>query len=197
MAVETEAKMKVPSHMATREKLRQLGATPAGEHREINTFFDTHDRSLVSADKGLRLRVNRNITSGHSEAIVTFKGPRLGGKFKSREETEFTVDSPENVAAMLTMLEFEQVLSFEKKRESWKLEGCKVELDEVPHLGTFVEVEGPGDAQVTTVREKLGLGSAPIVTASYAAMLTTHLQEHGMSDRVVVFPNTTDPKTVK
>jgi adenylate cyclase, class 2 len=193
MAVEIESKIKVENHEQVRAKLSELGAKPAGNYLEINTFFDTHDRSLVAADKGLRIRINQNVTDNTKESIVTFKGPRQKAKFKSREETEFTISSPENASAMLKMLGFEQVLRFEKKRESWIVDRCRVELDEMPQLGKYVEVEGPSDASVTAVREKLGLGGAPTVHASYAAMLTTYLQEIGSSDRNIGFHQS--PKT--
>ena len=61
------------------------------------------------------------------------------------------------------------------------LDSCRVELDEIPHLGRFVEIEGPSDEVVMKVREKLGLGSLTLIKASYVAMLSAHLQERGES----------------
>ena len=43
---------------------------------------------------------------------------------------------------------------------SWKLGGCTVELDELPHLGTFVEIEGPSEAAILKVRDQLQLDRA-------------------------------------
>jgi adenylate cyclase class 2 len=83
------------------------------------------------------------------------------------------------------------MLSFEKRRETWKLGGCKVELDELPYLGSFVEVEGPADQEVMTVRDRLGLSDRPIVRSSYIALLMGYMQERGQTRRVVTFADAT------
>src|SRR4051812_45455811 len=187
MPVEIEAKMKVPDHASPRAQLQQLGATKVGEFLEINTFFDTEDRSLLAADHGLRIRVKRDVKTNTEEFILTLKGPRLHGQLKSREETEVTVANARDMTTILEQLGFRVVLSFEKRRESWTLGGCHVELDEVPHLGTYLEIEGPGEEKVMKVREQLGLSDRPLVKASYIALLMTYLQEHGQSGRQVRF----------
>jgi len=187
MPIEIEAKMKVPDHASVRAMLKEAGATKSGEFLETNTFFDTEDRSLLAADRGLRIRQNRNTGSGREEFILTLKGPRLHGQLKSREETEVTVGDVRMMTSVLEQLGFRVVLSFEKKRESWLLNGCHVELDEVPHLGTYVEIEGPGEEKVMNVREQLRLSDRPLVKASYIALLMTYLQEHGQTDKHVRF----------
>jgi adenylate cyclase class 2 len=187
MAVEIEAKMKVDSFDAVRAKLRESGASGPNEHFEVNTFFDTEDRSLLAADEGLRLRRDRDVADGAEKNIITFKGPRQPGPLKSREEVEVDVSESTRAVQLLERLGYLRTLSFEKRRESWKLDNCKVELDEVPHLGRFVEVEGPDEASVMKVREKLGLASRPIVKSSYIALLMSHLQERGQATKTVTF----------
>jgi adenylate cyclase class 2 len=190
MPVEIEAKMRVKSLDAVREKLKQTGATQKSRVVEVNTFFDTEDRSLLAADQGLRLRVNRPVDGGDASYIITFKGPRLHGQLKSRDETELVVASDRDAISLLQCLGFSRVRSFEKRRESWSLQDCKVELDELPNLGSFVEVEGPSDEVVMKVRDLLGLSNEPIVRASYIALLTTYLQEKGLqAQREIVFAN--------
>jgi hypothetical protein len=67
------------------------------------------------------------------------------------------------------------------------LNGCEVELDILPRLGTFVEIEGPRDEIVLKVREQLQLTDRPLVRASYVAMLMTNLQEAGDPSHEVLF----------
>src|SRR6185436_11634128 len=100
MPIEIEAKMKVPDHAPVRAKLQQLGAKKVGEFLETNTFFDTRDKSLLAADRGLRIRQNRNRTRGSEEFIVTAKGPRLHGEMKSREELELKVSDGEAMSKL-------------------------------------------------------------------------------------------------
>ena len=179
MAVEIEAKMAVEDLQAVRATLERHGAARLGAFLETNTFFDSEDRSLMAADKGLRLRLSRNTETGDEDHILTWKGPRQHGPLKSREEVEVAVEGSAEAARLLECLGFQRMISFEKRRESWTLEGCRVELDEVPYLGTYVEVEGPDDNTVMRVRRLLGLENRPLIKYGYVALLQGYLQERG------------------
>jgi len=187
MPVEIEAKMKVDDLGLVRDRLKAAGATPIGEYLERNVFFDTADRSLLTADQGLRIRLAQGTGGGDPVCTITFKGPRLHGQLKSREETEVTVGNYDNAVTLLKCLGYGRVLSFEKRRQSWSIGGCRVELDELPHLGPYVEIEGKSEETVLKVRDMLQLSDRPLVKTSYIALLITHLQEHGQSTREVVF----------
>lgn len=187
MPVEIEAKMKVPDLATVRTRLRECDGKFQSSVLETNTFFDTEDRSLLARDQGLRLRHTRDAQTTAEAATITFKGPRLHGALKSREERELTVGSAKDAMALLEALGFSRVLTFQKRRESWLLHGCRVELDELPYLGVFVEIEGPREQTVIMVRETLHLADHPLISASYIALLMAHLQERGINDRVVVF----------
>src|SRR5439155_26546781 len=113
--------------------------------------------SLRPGGNGLRLRRNRDESTGEDTYVITFKGPVAAGDLKVREEIELTVDSRRNTIDLLARLGYRVELSFEKRRETWTLDGCKVELDELPQIGRFCEVEGPDEATVNRVRETLDL----------------------------------------
>jgi len=186
MAVEIEAKLKVEDLSVIRQRLQNTGAQQLGEAMETNVFFDTEDRSLLAADEGLRLRQTLKAT-GEKEFVITFKGPRMQGNLKSRKEVEVGVTDFANAAELIEVLGYHRVLSFEKKRETWRLDHCNVELDELPILGTFVEIEGPSESHVVKVQDKLALSDHKMIKPSYIAMLMTHLAEHGKSSRNVTF----------
>jgi predicted adenylyl cyclase CyaB len=185
--IEIEAKLSVPDHEQVRARLRDLGAQPVGSCLETNTFFDTEDRSLLAADEGLRLRKREDDETKRNTFSVTYKGPRRHGQLKSRDEVEMNVGSDRDAAMLFSRLGFLRVLSFEKRRESWKFGGCSIELDTLPHLGTFVEIEGPSEPMVLQVREQLQLSDRPLVKNSYIALLMTHLQDRGDTSRTVTF----------
>jgi adenylate cyclase class 2 len=189
MPVEIEAKMKVPDHGTVRARLADTDAQLKSAVLETNTFFDTKDHSLLAKDQGLRLRHSRDLQTHAEASLITFKGPRLQGQLKSREERELTVGNAKDAMALLESLGFSRVLTFQKRRETWLLHDCHVELDELPYLGTFVEIEGPAEQIVLQVRESLRLGDRPLIKASYIALLMAHLQERGINDRVVIFPS--------
>lgn len=192
MPVEIEAKMKVADHEPLRRRLQELGAEARGRFLEVNTFFDTDDRALLAGDKGLRLRRNRNLDTLEEQFVITFKGPRLNGKVKTREELELAVGDGDAACELLEKLGFHRMLSFEKRRDRFRIDDCSVELDELPHLGCYVEIEGPAEAEVLRVREKLGLASTHLVRASYIALLMAWLQERGRHGKDVVFESGPD-----
>lgn len=188
MPVEMEAKLKVDRLEPTRQRLQQLGAVRTGNHLETNALYDTTDAALEKADRGLRIRSRVDLDDGSEDAILTFKGPGQPGPFKNREEIETHVADPNAMAGVLNALGYHEVLSFQKKRESWGLEGCHVELDEIPHLGCFVEIEGASETIITDLQRKLGLEGIASIRKSYIGLLLKWLKEQGREERTIVFP---------
>ena len=190
MAIEIEAKMRLHDQAGVIAQLESLGAAKLDELSETNSYFDTAEGELKSTDQGLRTRVEVTGAGTADERVVTkitHKGPRAMGQLKSRFETEVVVDNARDAALLLGALGFHHVLSFEKRRVRYDLDGCRVELDELPILGRFIEIEGPSDDAVNAVRQKLGLGDEPIIRSSYIAMLRTHLQESHSTEAMIRF----------
>jgi adenylate cyclase class 2 len=173
MPLEIEVKLRVEGHEEIVEKLKELGAKHEGLVRETNIFFDRNGGELRKQDRGLRVRL------AGGTALVTVKGPAGTTGLRAREAFDIHCEPVEQVVPLLEALGFERVMSFEKDRDSWEMEGCKVELDTLPHFGKFLEVEGPSEEAVGTVQEKLGLGGLPPVRESYSAMVGQFLRERG------------------
>lgn len=186
MNVEIEAKMRLTDRPAIERRLKELGAERAAELLEINTYFDTDQRQLKSSDQGLRVRIEET-ADGQRQATITHKGPRAHGRLKSRSETEVAIADANDAAQLLRALGYMPVLSFEKRRRRWRLDGVHVELDVLPYLGAFIEIEGPSDEAVLGVREKLGLNDTPLIRASYIAMLMSYIRENQLRTQSVRF----------
>ena len=187
MAIEVEAKMRLINLPELQAALARHGAKRGPTLAEVNTFFDTPNGQLKTSDQGLRIRVEQEINGEHQITTITHKGPRAHGKLKSRMETEVRVLDPVAAAELLRALGYVRVLAFEKRRSRWLLDKCHVDIDTLPYLGDFVEIEGPSDSQVLAVREKLGLGAQPMIRASYIAMLMTYLTDHGIHNSNIRF----------
>jgi adenylate cyclase class 2 len=156
---------------------------------ETNHIFDRPDGSLRARGYGLRIRSARDTATGEQSHTLTLKGPVAAGPFKSREELEVRISDADTAASMLQQLGFVRILCYQKRRESWRLEECRVELDEPPHIGLFVEIEGPDEAAIRFVRDRLGLADAVHEKASYVPMLMAYCQEHGIADRMLPLPD--------
>ena len=183
MPNELEAKMKVTDLARVRARLVELDAKWLTNRREVNAFFDTAEGALLSRDSGLRLRMNAN-QDGSREVVLTFKGKQIESDgLKNREEIEVVVDDLDRTRLLLSRLGYLPGLQFEKKRESFELLGCRVELDELPPpIGTFVEIEGESKADIDVVRERLGLLDEPLITTGYAGMIDAHLGNNGKGE---------------
>ncbi len=187
MSWEIELKLRVSSHDPVREKLRKHSAAPAEKVLEVNDIFDRPDGVLRRRGVGLRIRSTRPEIGGDELTILTVKGPRVPGVVKSREEVEFAVPSAETASRALNLLGFVRVLRYQKRRESWRLGECLVELDEPPHIGMFVEIEGPDEKTILAMRRALDLDDAEPVAESYVHLLAAYCEAHGVTDRVVEF----------
>ncbi|MCE9592097.1 MAG: class IV adenylate cyclase [Planctomycetes bacterium] len=186
MTIEIEAKMRVDDRAALEERLAKAGARAGPVIHETNTFFDTAKGTLKRSDQGLRIRVE--VTGDNKRTVtITHKGPRDQGRIKRRMETELIVNDDRTASEMLTALGYAVVLSFEKTRRRWELDGCHVDLDTLPYLGDFVEIEGPDDQAVLAVREKLGMGASPLIRASYISILIDYLTQHHIESQHVKF----------
>jgi predicted adenylyl cyclase CyaB len=189
MAIELEAKIRVDSHERVTAALRSAGARHVADMLEDNLFLDTEDHDLRIAGCGLRVRVHHFADGTCPAARVTWKGPRTPGAIKSRPETEFGVDDAMAAISLFESLGYQATLRFEKRRSRWQLDGCTIELDELPHLGFFVEIEGPDEATIRKVQQTLRLTDEPLTTDSYAGMLTEYLRSHGITSPHIRFKN--------
>jgi adenylate cyclase class 2 len=176
--LEIEAKFAVADHVDLRRRLEAAGGQYIGRAQESNRFFDRPDGALRDAGCGLRVRAIRAIDGPPRAATITFKGPRQPGELKIRPEHEVEVSDADAAAELLAHLGFVEFFRFEKRRETWKLDDCRVELDEVPRLGLFVEIEGPNEAAVQRARRALALDKADLIHESYLALLMRHRDAH-------------------
>lgn len=174
-----EVEVKVPAdHDRVRSALEREGGDPLGSIEQIDVYYDAPHRDFAETDEALRIR--RAIgPDGETDAFVTYKGPRVDGESKTREEIETPISSVEDVRAILTALGFEPVAEVEKVRERFRMDGYLVTLDDVTGAGQFVEVEAEASSEeIESVREgaydvvtRLGLDPADQIRTSYLGLL--------------------------
>jgi adenylate cyclase, class 2 len=205
MAVELESKIAVASHDGVREKLRAAGAVPEGRVVETNRLFDNAEQALFHAGCGLRVRTAVPVDAmwqpvspadggRHPKSTYTFKAPQKtsdgrqqASEFKRREEIELAIENPEGMTALLAGLGYTPWIVFEKRRESWTLGERKIELDEIPRLGRFVECEGQDDRAIQAALATLGLAGEAHIVESYPGLIAKHLGESAARPLVLRF----------
>jgi adenylate cyclase class 2 len=175
MGTEIEAKLKVNSLQQAAAKLDELGAEFLQEQLQKDYYFDDAGRAFTKADKCLRLR--QQFASGEERIFLTYKGAKEKDNFKKRQEAEVEVKNFDSVGKLLSALGFKQVLIVEKKRRIWRLGKCKICLDDLPLLGSFVEIEGPDDSSITDVQRSLSLADLPHIPEGYASLMRAKLHQ--------------------
>ena len=173
MCIEIEAKLKVESHKEVIEKLTELGAEFFQEQSQTDYYFDDADRTLTKTDRCLRLR--RLQTDQTEKIFLGYKGAKERNRFKRRQEIELAIEDADSAQKLFSELGYKQVLVIEKKRRIWQLGRCEVALDELPLLGSFVEIEGPEEERIADVQKKLGLAHLPHIPDTYASLMAKKL----------------------
>lgn len=135
---EVEVKVRA-EHETVRQRLTDRGAELVDRVDQIDTYYDAPHRDFAATDEALRLR--RETADGETTTRVTYKGPLVDARSKTRREAETAVDEGTAMEAILDGLGFEPAATVEKKRERYLIDGYTVTLDNVAGLGEFVEVE--------------------------------------------------------
>jgi len=163
---EIEIKFVVKDAKAMTEKLRRLGFRIAvGRHWEKNFLFDDVSGNLKKQGKLLRIR---KTPSGQT---LTFKGPiAADSKLKHREEIECRVENASLLRRIIEEVGFELKTEYAKYRTVFEKEGFIVSLDET-EAGNYIEVEGPSDAEITELGQKLGYSEKDFVRRTYAELI--------------------------
>lgn len=185
MSIEIEAKLKVESLVEIAMRVSGLGGEFQQKVLQKDCYFDDSAESLLSRDRCLRIR--RQSTQGHEKAFLTYKGPKEKTRLKKRREINVVVEDADSAEKLAEALGYKKALSFEKKREVWQLDNCQVCLDELPLLGSFVEIEGPDEKKITRLQEKLGLSDVPHIPRSYATLMREELERKGISRKEILF----------
>ena len=194
---EVEVKVRA-DHEAVRERLDALGADPANEVTQEDTYYDAPHREFAETDEALRVRreVIRSESGGETAvrsegdgetpadgtefAELTYKGPLLEAESKTRREVETVVEDGEAAGDILAALGFDHAATVRKDRERFALDGFTVTLDAVDGLDEFVEIETEveAEAEVESAREEaydvlrdLGLDPDDQIRTSYLSLL--------------------------
>lgn len=176
MKPEIEAKFLNVNRDELRAQLRALGAecvTPDRLMKRVN--FDYPDRRLNAIDGWIRVRDEGD--------KVTLAYKQLTDRtIEGTKEVQVVVDDFQGTAAFLKAIGLNQENFQETKRESWKLDGVEIELDEWPWIKPFVELEGQSEEQLRLVATKLGLDWADVM---HGSVEVAYLAEYEVTEQEV------------
>jgi adenylate cyclase class 2 len=171
MAIEIEKKYRLrPEQVAPlRVRVREAGGEGSGAAEfEENVIY-----TGPGLDPGRRVLRLRRFADAGGRALFTFKERELSGSpVKRQREEETEVADAGALASILEALGYRPALVYEKRRETWRLAGAEVVIDELP-FGLFVEIEGE-EEDILNAEKLLGLEGDAGVQEPYPTLTLRH-----------------------
>jgi adenylate cyclase class 2 len=154
MEIEFEARVLEIDVEETRTKLKEIGATFLINRLMKRKVYDVDEKDV---HKWIRLR------DDGEKVTLTVKHIEHDG-VDGTKEVEIVVDDFDTAAKLINSIGFIEKSYQENKRESWTLDGVRIELDTWPGLKTFMEIEADTKDEVYATAKKLGYEESDLTT---------------------------------
>lgn len=154
---EIEAKFLDIEPGAVEAKLKALGAKREFERTYRVITFDYSDLRLNEEAAWVRLRDEGDqITLAFKQRLGVKKGQNDSGMM----EHEVIVSDFETTAQIFRSIGLSEKFHEEKRRIRWRLDGVEIDIDEMPLLKPYLEIEADSWDKIDQVATKLGLDPA-------------------------------------
>jgi adenylate cyclase class 2 len=166
--IEVEVKARRGPEVA--DKILAMGAVLKGTEHHHDIYFNSPSRDFRRTDEALRIRIKEE------GARLTYKGPKLGSRTKSRLELTVELDNPMAMEKILAELGFWPSGEVRKRRTKYTLGEVTFALDDVEGLGSFLEIEAPAEDDWADKQEMVlailkRLGQDESIRKSYLELL--------------------------
>lgn len=179
MSIEVEVKSRIEDIGVFERNLLKAGAKKIDDVIERDVYYSHPCRDFARTDEALRIR------ACGKKADLTYKGPKLDAKSKSREEIIIRLEDAGKAAAMLERLGFRHVARVRKRRRVYVLGRFEVCVDRVAGLGNYAEVEavapkrGYEKVRNEAIALLVRLGGNKMERRSYLELLLSRQDESG------------------
>ena len=137
--IEVEVKAKIDNFDDVKTKLSQLNAIKTKTEKQIDRYFNSPVKDFAETDEALRIR--ETISEEKHSLFITYKGPKIDSKSKTREEVEMEIEDSEKASKIFENLGFNEVRTVKKNREYYKIDDYEISLDDVEGLEPYMEIE--------------------------------------------------------
>jgi adenylate cyclase class 2 len=216
MPNEIEIKLPIKDVKSLQRTIKRLALIPVYPKtpriHEANLLFDTPDGGLAKHGQLLRIRTEtpasrtkKSTAKVPQRHLLTFKSPpeslaigtptrqlHPGGRYKIREETELVITDAAALQKIFEGLGLRGWFRYEKYRTTYKFparlkwaHGLLVEVDETP-IGTFVELEGPGEA-IDRAAGELGFSHYDYIQKNYLVLYLDDCKKRGEQPTHMLF----------
>lgn len=137
--IEVEVKAKINSFDEIREKLGKINAIKIKTEHQEDRYFNSPVKDFRETDEALRIRETKS--DEDHDLFITYKGPKIDKKSKTREEVEMKIEDRYKCIKIFENLGFKEVRTVVKDREYYKFENYEISLDNVYGLEPYMEIE--------------------------------------------------------
>lgn len=137
--IEVEVKAKINSFDEIKEKLDQLGAKKIKIEHQEDRYFNSPVKDFAKTDEALRIRETKS--EEKHDLFITYKGPKIDNKSKTREEVEMKIEDSDKCSKIFENLGFNEVRTVIKDREYFRIDKFEISLDDVKGLEPYMEIE--------------------------------------------------------
>ena len=137
--IEVEVKAKIRSFDEMRKRLDEINAVKVKTEHQEDRYFNSPVRDFAQTDEALRIRETKS--DDKHNLFITYKGPKIDAKSKTRKEVEMEIEDADKASKIFENLGFKEVRTVVKDREYYQYENYEISLDNVHGLEPYMEIE--------------------------------------------------------
>ncbi len=137
--IEVEAKAKINNINEIKKNLKKLNAKKTKTEYQEDIYFNSPIVDFAKTDEALRIRKTK--TKKEEKIFITYKGPKIDKKSKTRKEIEMEIENETKCKEILENLKFKTVRTVKKHREYYTISEYIINIDKVEGLEPYMEIE--------------------------------------------------------
>ena len=137
--IEVEVKAKIDSFEEMEEKLSEIGAQKTKKEFQEDIYFNSPVVDFADTDEALRIRTTTE--NDNTNIFITYKGPKIDQKSKTRKEVEMKIEDAKKCSDIFEAIGFRKVRAVRKNRQYFTYENFEISLDDIEGLDPYMEIE--------------------------------------------------------
>lgn len=137
--IEVEVKAKINSFSEMEEKLAEIGAIKTKMEFQEDIYFNSPIVDFAKTDEALRIRTTKE--DDNTRIFITYKGPKIDKKSKTRREIEMGIEDSQKCSDVFEAIGFRKVRTVRKNRQYYAYENFEISLDDIEGLDPYMEIE--------------------------------------------------------
>lgn len=137
--IEVEVKAKIDSFEEIEKELEKIGATKTKKEFQEDIYFNSPIVDFAKTDEALRIRTTTE--EDNTNIFITYKGPKIDSKSKTRKEIEMGIDDSKKCSDIFEEIGFKKVRTVRKNRQYYTYENFEISLDDIEGLDHYMEIE--------------------------------------------------------